>query len=170
MLEPVQQKGIPVYKNTPIQHIQERGDCFILRGEKYTFKSRGLILSTGMGLPTPKRLEVPGEKELENNGIYYTLMNPSEWEEKSVLVVGGGNSGVNNALLLHQHKCKITIIHTLSGFQAEEASTNELLSRDIPIFLEHRVVRFEKSGNGKIVTEIQQKKDNFSTRLFSTGW
>lgn len=167
MVEQTRRKNIPLYEDTPIEQINRDGDWFILQGARLRFKARGMIIASGMGLIKPKCLEVPGEKDLENDGVYYALYNLPEWAGKSVVVIGGGNSAVDNALLLHCNKTMVRVVHTLSRFQAEEASCGELVSKGIPILFERRVTCFKKTVDGRILTRIEHVKDGSTREIFS---
>ncbi|MGQ9615875.1 MAG: NAD(P)/FAD-dependent oxidoreductase [Spirochaetota bacterium] len=167
MVEQTRRKNIPLFEDTPIEQMDRDGDRFILRGVNVRYRARGLIIASGMGLFKPRCLEVPGEKELENNGVYYGLSNLTEWVGKSVIVIGGGNSAVDNALLLYCNRAMVTVVHVLSRFQAEDASCNKLVSTGVPIFLERRVLGFEKAVDGKILTRMEHAKDGSLRELIS---
>jgi thioredoxin reductase len=64
---------------------------------------------------TPRKLDVPGE---DQSKVHYTLIEPGPFEGKHVLVVGGGNSAVENALALSDfNRCaSVTISYRRNAF------------------------------------------------------
>jgi thioredoxin reductase (NADPH) len=96
-------------------------------GKVYTAKA--VIVAAGVGAFEPRRLGVPGERELEGRGVYYAVKTKAEFQGKRVLIVGGGDSAVDWALNLLDTAQAITLIHRRPQFRAHEASTQELLRK-----------------------------------------
>src|SRR5205823_1314621 len=67
--------------------------------EGNAYETRTILLAMGMGLFEPKRLDVPGEAELEGKGVEYRVRDRHEFKGKRVIVVGGGDSALEIALL-----------------------------------------------------------------------
>jgi len=65
-----------------------------------SYDARAVILAMGMGLFEPKRLDIPGELELEGRGVDYRVRDRHEFKDQRVLVVGGGDSALEIALEL----------------------------------------------------------------------
>lgn len=92
-----------------------------------TFTSRAVILAPG-GRPRP--LNVPGEDEFKGKGISYCATCDGDFfTGKEIVVVGGGNSALEEAVSLTKYATKVTIIHQFDHFQAfrhavEEAEAN----------------------------------------------
>ncbi len=91
------------------------------------FRALGVILASG-GRPRP--LNVPGEDRFRGAGISYCATCDGEFfTGKEIVVVGGGNSALEEAVALTKYATKVTIIHQFDHFQAfghaiEEAKTN----------------------------------------------
>jgi thioredoxin reductase len=83
--------GITVEAVTPTS-----GECFDVRTNVGTFKTRRVILAIGRR-GTPRKLGVPGE---DGEGVYYSLAEPEHFAGRRVTVVGGGDSAVEAALML----------------------------------------------------------------------
>lgn len=87
------------------------------RGEKYD--ARAVILSTGA---SPRKLEIEGAREFFGRGVSYcATCDGFFYSGKTVLVIGGGNSALNDALYLADIAKTVKIIYRKSSFtRAEE--------------------------------------------------
>lgn len=82
-----------------------------------TWKAKSVLIATGA---SPRTLDVPGEKEFSGRGVSYcaTCDGPF-YPDKTVVVVGGGNSAFEESLFIAKYAAKIYIAHILDEFQAD---------------------------------------------------
>ncbi|MCK5137473.1 MAG: FAD-dependent oxidoreductase [Bacteroidales bacterium] len=79
------------------------------------FKSRTVILAPG-GKSRP--LNIPGEETFKGSGISYCATCDGDFfSGKEIIVVGGGNSALEEAVTLTRYADKVTIIHQFDQFQ-----------------------------------------------------
>lgn len=89
-------------------------------------KSKAIILATGS---KPRSLGLPGEAELFGKGISFCATCDGKFfEGKDILVIGGGNSAVEESIFLTQFVKSITMIHQFDEFQANKKAVDELTS------------------------------------------
>ncbi|HOK18564.1 MAG TPA: thioredoxin-disulfide reductase [Caldisericia bacterium] len=82
------------------------------------YESDGLIISTGVN---PKKLDIPGEKEFTGKGVSYcAICDAFFYKNKNVLVVGGGDSALTEALYLTNFANKVYIIHRRDKLRAAQ--------------------------------------------------
>ncbi len=95
------------------------------------FKAKTLILTTG---GKPRSLNIPGEDKFKGFGISYCATCDGEFfTDKEIVVVGGGNSALEEAVTLTKFASKVTIVHQFDHFQAfahaiEEVKNNPKIS------------------------------------------
>lgn len=93
-----------------------------------SFFSNSVIIATGA---ETKWLDVPGEKELIGRGV--SSCAPCDapfFKNKNVLVVGGGDSAMEEALILTKYANKVTIIHRKSEFKASKAMQDKVFKNE----------------------------------------
>lgn len=106
-----------------------------------SFQARSVILAPG-GKPIP--LNIPGEDKFKGTGISYCATCDGEFfSGKEIIVVGGGNSALEEAVILTNYVSKLTIIHQFDHFQAFEFAVEEVKKNPkIDIILESKLRGF----------------------------
>lgn len=91
---------------------------------KINYKAKSIILATG---GRSRMLNVPGEVELKGKGISYCATCDGDFfQDKEIIVVGGGNSALEEAVALTKYASKVTILHEFDHFQAFEHAIDEV--------------------------------------------
>lgn len=125
----------------------------ILVDEYETIKAKKIILATGA---SPRYLNVPGEKELKGQGISYCATCDAKYfHDKEVIVVGGGNSAIEEAEFISKFAESVTIIHQFDKLQAnKEAQEKAFANPKISFIFDTEPRGFEKNGNRiRVATE-----------------
>jgi thioredoxin reductase (NADPH) len=82
-----------------------------------SYETKALIISTGT---TPKKLGIPGEAELMGRGVSYcAVCDGPFYKGKQVMVVGGGNAAIEEALFLSNIAAKVSVVHRRSTLRAD---------------------------------------------------
>ena len=95
-----------------------------VRTDKSEHWTRAVVLAVGVGAFEPKKLDLPDINRLEGQGIDYFVKEKQAFAGKTVLIVGGGDSAVDWALMLKDLAKKVTIIHRRDKFRAHEQSVH----------------------------------------------
>jgi len=92
---------------------------FRLTGYNGEYRARTLIVTTGA---SPRKLAVPGEAEFTGRGVSYcATCDGWFFRDKKVLVVGGGDSALEEALFLTRYASQVTIVHRRDQLRAGPA-------------------------------------------------
>jgi len=144
--EVISKNNIPINEQEKVETIQKQGNLFIVQTKKAHYSTKTILLSIGRR-GSPRKLGVPGE---EKEKVAYRLLEPELIHNQKVLVVGGGDSAIENALLLADENNKVTLSYRSESF-----------SRIKPKNLE-RITQALKSGTVKVIlnSEVSEILDN----------
>jgi len=134
--------GTKIIANAVVSKIEAAGDekCIVLSDGR-VYCADALILATG---GRPRSLNVPGEDNFRGRGISYCATCDGEFfTGKPIVVVGGGNSALEEAVSLTKYASEVHLIHQFDHFQAfpyavEEARNNP----KIKFYLKSMVTQF----------------------------
>lgn len=112
-------------------------------GEIYT--SKAIILATG---GRSRMLGVKGEKQFKGMGISYCATCDGDFfTDKEIIVVGGGNSALEEAVSLTKYASKVTIVHQFDHFQAFQHAIDEAKANEkIDFIMESKIIEFKGEG------------------------
>lgn len=135
--------------------------------EYETLKAKKIVIATGT---TPNLTGAPGEKELKGKGISYCATCDAKYfDNKEVVIIGGGNSAVEESEFISRFASKIKIIHQFDKFTANKKAQDRLFANPkISTLFESEPRSFTKDGD-KIVTEVENLKTKERTWLVSDG-
>jgi thioredoxin reductase (NADPH) len=127
------------------------GDLKEVEIDGVLYQSHSLILATGS---LPRNLNIPGEQEFKGSGISYCATCDGDfYKDKDVVVVGGGNSAMEESLLLLQYVRSLTVIHQFDTLQAESVTAQKILKDPrVRVLWSHEPRAFIKEGERMCVT------------------
>ena len=164
--------GVEILPAQAASSIVADGDYRLVRtetGDEYC--SRALLLATGSRY---RRLNVPGEDHFIGAGIHFcaTCDGPF-YEGQEVIVVGGGNSGLEEGLFLRRFATKVTILEFADRLRASRLLQDKVAEdSQIEVKLQHTVQEFKGKGHLEtVVVNPNPPKDTDGRREGSgRGW
>lgn len=107
------------------------GKPFDITTTRRRFKAKSILLATGA---KHKRLNVPGESRLSGKGVSYcSTCDGPLFKGRNVVMVGGGNSAVTEALYLQHMGVHVTLMHRRDSLRAQKFLIDQLTVSSIPI-------------------------------------
>ena len=133
-----------------------------------TIRADKIIVATGS---SPRPLGVTGEKEYRGNGISYCATCDAKYfEGKDVVVIGGGNSAIEESLFIAKFAKSITIVHQFAELQAnKEAQKKAFAEKKITFMFEHEPRVFKRHGNMDMEVEVEELKTGLRKNLRTNG-
>ena len=141
-----------------VTNLEKREDCFCVTTEEgSTFEAKSVILALGVKHRT---LGLPGETELIGHGISFcAVCDGAFYEGQEVAMIGGGNSALQEALLLSEVCRKVTVVQNLADFTGERKLADALLQKENVTVHFSTLVAGYKAENGNL-TGLQLRKES----------
>lgn len=105
-----------VSRNTEVQSVALHANPKLVRTQEGVLLAKTVVISTGAN---PRELGVPGEQELVGRGVAYcAACDGMFYRDKTVVIVGGGNTAAADALLLSRIARKVILVHRRDSLRA----------------------------------------------------
>jgi len=149
--------GCVIKGNTSVESFNLEGEIKeVTLSDGNTYTANAVILTPG---GRSRTLNMPGEAQFKGRGISYCATCDGDFfTGKEIVVVGGGNSALEEAVSLTKYATKVTIVHQFDHFQAFEYAVEEAKANDkINFIMESSIVKF--NGDDKLESvEIENLK------------
>ncbi|MBN2051179.1 MAG: FAD-dependent oxidoreductase [Spirochaetales bacterium] len=159
--------GCTILSSTAVERIDLKPDIKTLVTEEGSFTARSVILAMG---GSPRTLGLESEIRLKGKGISYCATCDGDFfTGQDIVVVGGGNSALEEAVSLTAYARQVTVVHQFDHFQAYEHAVREARANDkIDFIMESTVAEFlgENSLQGVMIRHIPSGREH---RLDVTG-
>ena len=143
------------------------GPPFRLQTHGGNHEAESLVIATGS---SPRRLGVPGEETLIGRGVSFcATCDGAFFRGKDVVVVGGGESAVEEGLFLTKFATRVRIIHRRGELRAGETLKQRAAANDKILFIWDSVVE-DIRGQGKVeAVQVKNLKTGASSKLATDG-
>jgi len=139
----------------------------IVIDEFETIRAKKIVIATGT---TPNTTGAAGEKALKGKGISYCATCDAKYfDNKEVVVIGGGNSAVEESDFISRFASKVTIVHQFDKFTANKKAQDKIFANPkMNVLFNSEPRAFVKDGD-TMVTEIENLITHERTSLVSDG-
>lgn len=138
----------------------ESEGTFLTRTAKETYATKVVILAAGVN---PRMLGVPGEKEFVGRGVSYcATCDGAFFQDRDLLVVGGGDSAIEEAIYLTRFARKVMIVHRRDELRAVKFLQEKAFRHEkIDFFLSHRLkeIKGHNSVEVAILEDLVTKEE-----------
>ncbi|TVQ86279.1 MAG: thioredoxin-disulfide reductase [Bacteroidetes bacterium] len=133
-----------------------------------TIKAKKIIISTGA---SPRYLNIDGEKEFYGKGISYcATCDAKYYHDKEVVIIGGGNTAVEESEFISKFASKITMIQQLPHLTANKTAQERCYADPkIEVMLEYEPRGFYKNGSDKMKVKLEDLKTRQTKTLETDG-
>ena len=154
-------------KTETINSIKKIDGGFSLESAKDSYEFKSVIISSGA---SAKWLDIKGEKELQGHGVSAcATCDGFFFKEKEVVVVGGGDSAMEEALFLTKFATKVYIVHRRDSFRASKIMQDRVLGNDkIEVLWNKEVTEIHGSESVESVS-LSDTKDGSSSEVNIDG-
>lgn len=127
------------------------GDIKYIRTEDTDFYAKAVIIASG-ALPRP--LPAEGAEDFKGRGVHYcATCDGSMYQDRKIIVVGGGSSAVEEAVYLTKFASQVTIIHRSDKFRATKTAIEEANSNQKVDIITDAIIK-KVNGSGHALTSV----------------
>lgn len=151
-----------------VESIEDKGDVKIVKTDSDELEAKVVIIATGSEY---KKLGIPGEHEYGGKGVSYcAVCDGAFFRHKNVVVVGGGDSAIEEASYLAGIVDHVTVIHRRDQLRAQKVLQDRAFENDKIDFVWNSNVT-EVLGDGKKVTAVKvvNNQTNETSELETSG-
>ena len=147
---------------TRVELSKEGGLHKVFVGER-EIRAKTVVLAMGA---EPKKLGVPGEEELAARGVSYcATCDAAFFRGKPAIVVGGGDTAMEDATFLSKFASNVSVIHRRPEFRASAIMLDRAQATDnIELVTPYVVKSFESDGDGSLAKAVLEHREDGSTR------
>lgn len=154
------------YQYGDIQEIRDGDEYKTVVASDKEYKARAVIIATGAEY---KKLGVPGEEELTGRGVSYcAVCDGAFFKERELVVVGGGDSAVEEGVYLTRFASKVTIVHRRDELRAQKILQQRAFDNDKIEFIWNHTVKEIKGEDGKVQSVILVNTQTGEEQEFKT--
>ena len=146
MEEQAKTYGAVIKTGEEVVDIKKEGELFTVKTKSTSFIGKTIVLSTGS---TYRQLGIPNETELIGSGIHFcATCDGAFYRDKDIIVIGGGNSALEEGIFLAGFCKSVKIVNRSSEFTASETYIEKLSSIDnITTYMNKTSVEFVAGEN-----------------------
>jgi thioredoxin reductase (NADPH) len=148
---------------TKIELSSDEGGIHVIHVGSQEIRARSVILAMGA---EPKKLGVPGEDELSARGVSYCATCDAAFHrDAQTIVVGGGDTAMEEATFLSKFAGKVSVVHRRPEFRASAIMIDRAREKNnIELVTPYVVQSFEAGENGSLSKAVLENTEDGSTK------
>lgn len=151
MFEPLENLGVE-HLFGQVEKIEDHGDFKKIITEDEVFETKTVILAPGAN---HRHLGVPGEEEYNSRGVSYcAVCDGAFFRDEDLLVVGGGDSAVEEAIFLTRFAKSVTIVHRRDQLRAQKLLQERAFANEKISFIWDSVVKEIKGDDRRVASVV----------------
>src|SRR5215216_7059304 len=153
---------------TKLELAEEPGGTHVVHVGGQEIRTRAVVLAMGA---EPKKLGVPGEDELAARGVSYcATCDAAFFRDRNTIVVGGGDTAMEDALFLAKFAGKVTIVHRRDEFRASAIMVDRARNTpNIEFKTPYVPVRFEAGEGGALARVVLENAETGEEETMEIG-
>ncbi|KRN31275.1 NAD(P)/FAD-dependent oxidoreductase [Weissella halotolerans] len=150
------QVGNHLMVDTKVIDIKKIDQGFEVITNRGTWSTKRIIMATGGGAFQPRKLPLDNVKELEKQGLLYAVKDPEAFRRKRVLVAGGGDSALDQALLLEQAGAEVFLTHRRHQFRALEQTVSKVEASSVTQLIPYVITGIVENAEAALEVQLQE--------------
>lgn len=136
---------LAIHLSETITQIEKVEDYYVVKTNKDRYETKTILIATGMGAFTPRKIGLPNEGQFKN--IIYSIKNKDQYENKKFAILGGGDSAVDWGLMLEPICEQVSVVHRRNEFRAQSLSVEKLKASKANVLTPYQVSELIGDGD-----------------------
>lgn len=147
MEEQAKTYGATIKTGEDVVSIEKETELFVVKTPTKDYRGKSVVLSTGS---TYRQLGIPGESELIGSGVHFcATCDGAFYRNKDIIVIGGGNSALEEGIFLAGFCKSVKIVHRKQAFSASETYIEKLKSvKNLTTYMNKTALEFVANEDG----------------------
>ena len=147
---------------------QDDGSFVVGTSAGKQFHARAVVIAGGVGSFQPRAVRATGVEDYDGTSLHYCVKDPSVFEDKKLVIFGGGDSALDWVLELNRKAKRITLVHRREEYRAVDASVNKMRALEaagkIDVYENSKVAEFIGT-DGELRAVRIENKESESTEI-----
>ncbi len=171
LIEQIKPFNINFHLSDRVQEIKNENEKWIVKTLKgKEFLTPNIVIAGGVGSFEPRKFPTKNCEKFEGKSILYSIKDKSIFEDKSVVIFGGGDSALDWAIELSKNS-KVTLVHRRDEFRGALASVEKLKElqkeKKVDVFTKYLI----KDVNGnEILESVEIKNEEGESKLINANY
>lgn len=133
-----------------VDNVEDHGDYKVVHAGDKQYKTKALIITSGAQY---KKLGIPGEEDLTGRGVSYcAVCDGAFFRDQEIMVIGGGDSAVEEGMYLTRFASKVTVVHRRDELRAQQILQDRAFNNDKMEFIWDTVAEKINEEDGKVTS------------------
>ncbi|MBU9788683.1 NAD(P)/FAD-dependent oxidoreductase [Lentilactobacillus sp. G22-6] len=154
----LKQADTDIKLNQTVTDVDKIDEGYQITTNRGTSKTKAIIIATGVGAFNPRKLAVDNGEQFEGKSLFYSVKNLAHFRDHEVLVAGGGDAAIDEALLLNSVAKKVYLLHRRDKFRAMEHSVTQLVQSSIELVTPYLIQKLTQQADGRVKVSAKKMK------------
>lgn len=159
-VEQFKQFPIDVKTEQTVTNIEKTADGFTVTTPSEVTHSKNVLIAVGNGSFAPRPLAIDNVKKFEGKSLFYAVTDLAHFKGHRVLIAGGGDSALDEALMLEPVAKSVHLVHRRNEFRALEHTVAQVKASTVDVQTPYMIKTIEKTDNGMLVTIKKMRSDD----------
>lgn len=136
---------LPIHLHEKVVGFRKEEDAYLIETNKGSYLTKTVLITTGMGSFSPRKIGLPNEDEFEN--ILYSCKDVSRFAGCDIAVLGGGDSAIDLSLLIAPVAKSVAIVHRRPEFRGQSYNVERMEKEGVSIYKNYAVSELKHEGS-----------------------
>ena len=149
---------VTIKTSTTVTNVSGQLGDFTVTTDAEVTHSKTVLVTTGNGAFTPRKLAVENAATFENRNLWYFVPKVAQFKDHDVMIAGGGDAAIDIALMLEPVAHHVYLMHRRDTFRALPHSVTKLKASTIEPITPYLASGLTAADDGKLTVDLKEMK------------